>query len=140
MAKAKNSDTTKKKRLVKGADKDKRLANLKPYDKGQSGNPAGRPVGSRDRRTVIWEALKRIAEKKGLTPEDIEEAMQVAGVEKAIKGSFFHYQEISNGLYGKIVDNLDIKSGGKSLADLIVLANADSRKRKRSETTGKDKK
>ena len=110
------------------------------FKKGQSGNPAGRPLGSRDRRTVIMDALKRIAEKKGMTPEEIEEAIQVAGVEKAIKGSFFHYQEISNGLYGKITDKLDLKSGGKSLADLLILAHSDNRNRKRTKTTGKDKK
>lgn len=120
--------------------KTRRLQNLTPFKKGQSGNPKGKAVGTRDRRTVIMDALKRIAEKKNMTPEEIEEAIQVAGVEKAIKGSFFHYQEISNGLYGKITDKLDLKSGGKSLADLLILAHSDNRNRKRTKTTGKDKK
>jgi hypothetical protein len=115
------------------------LANLKPaWKKGQSGNPKGRPVGARDRRTVIWEALKRIAEKKNMLPEEIEEMIQVAGVEKAIKGSFLHYSEVSNGLYGKITDNLDIKSGGKSLADLIAAANHERRTSKRTQAPGKN--
>jgi hypothetical protein len=132
-----------KKVTVKNTEKktDKRLQNLKaPWEKGKSGNSKGRPIGSRDRRTVIWEALKRIAEKKKMTPEEVEEALQVAGVEKAIKGSFLHFAEISNGLYGKITDKLDVKSGGKSLADLLILADSDNRKRKRPKTTGKDKK
>lgn len=129
-----------KKPAVKNSGKNKGIANLKPFKKGQSGNPAGRPVGARDRRTVIWEALKRIAEKKKMTPEEVEEALQVAGVEKAIKGSFLHFAEISNGLYGKITDNMDIKSGGKSLADLLLLAHSDNRNSKRSKTTGKNKK
>ncbi|MER0170362.1 MAG: hypothetical protein DU489_07110 [Nitrosomonas sp.] len=122
-------------KIVNNSGKNKGIANLKPFKKGQSGNPKGRPVGARDRRTVIWEAMKRIAEKKGMTPEEVEEAIQVAGIEKATKGSFLHFAEISNGLYGKIVDNLDIKSGGKSLAELISMANV-SGKRKRSKTTG----
>lgn len=118
--------------------KKKGLQNLKkPWKKGQSGNPNGRPLGARDRRTVIWEALKTIAEKKNMTPEEVEAAIQVVGIEKAIKGSFLHYSEISNGLYGKITDNMDIKSGGKSLADLISTANA-SRTRTGTKATKQD--
>ncbi len=135
-ATVKNSTTTALSKDVKS----KKKVPGRPFKKGQSGNPKGRPVGTRDRRTVIWEALKRIAEKKNMTPEDIEEAIQVAGIEKSLKGSFFHFQEISNGLYGKITDKLDVKSGGKSLADLLILANSDNRNRKRAKTTGKNKK
>jgi len=94
----------------------------RPFKKGQSGNPGGRPKGARDRRTVIWEALKVLAERKGHTPEEVETALQVAAIEKAGKGSFLHYAELSNGLYGKVTDDIDIKSGGKSIADLIALA------------------
>ena len=98
---------------------DKRLKNLKaPWEKGKSGNPKGKAVGTRDRRTVIWEAMKVLAKKWETTPEDVEVQMQMAALLKAIKkGDFYMYQELSNGLYGKIVDNMDIKSGGKSLAD-----------------------
>ncbi len=99
------------------------LANLKPaWKKGQSGNLKGRPLGSRDRKTVIWEAIKKIAEKRDMSPEEIEAAIQVAGIEKAIKGSFLHYAEISNGLYGKIQEKVDVTSGGKTLADVIAAA------------------
>lgn len=94
-----------------------------PWKPGQSGNPNGRPKGRRDRRTVLWAAIQRIAEKKNMTPEEVEEALQAAGLEKAIKGSFFHYKEVSDGLYGKITDKVDLTSGGKTIADLIALAN-----------------
>lgn len=139
--KKKNSDKTEKakqkRRLVKGADKDKRLANLIPFEPGQSGNPSGRPLGARDRRTVIWEAMKKIAEHQGMLPEDVEVEMQVSALKKAIlKADFYMYQELSNGLYGKIVDNVDIKSGGKSLADLVAHAHV-SGSRKRTKTTKK---
>lgn len=100
-----------------------------PWKPGQSGNPKGRKLGQRDRRTVIIAAIKRLAEKKDMTPEDIEELIQTAGIEKAVKGSFFHYAEISNGLYGKTTDKLDVTSGGKTIADLIATANATPRKR-----------
>jgi len=81
------------------------------------------------------EAIKRIAEKKNATPEEVEEAIQTSGIEKALKGSFLHYSEISNGLYGKITDKVDVTSGGRTLADLISLANGNKRKRA-AKTTG----
>jgi hypothetical protein len=96
--------------------------NLKPWEPGQSGNPAGKKPGTRDRRTVIWAAIQRIAEAKKTTPEEIEDAIQAAGIEKALKGSFFHYDLVSNGLYGKVQDKLDVTSGGKTLADVIAAA------------------
>lgn len=128
MATAKNRKKT--------GSKTKKGKELTQFKKGQSGNPKGRPLGARDRRTVIMEALKRIAEKKNMTPEEVEEALQVSGIEKALKGSFPHYDAISNGLYGKMSDKMDITSGGKTLADLITLANGNKRKGARN-TTGK---
>lgn len=95
---------------------------MPPWQKGQSGNPKGRKLGQRNRKTVIMDALRRIAEKQNVEPEDVEDMIQAAGIEKAVKGSFFHYQEISNGLYGKITDKVDVTSGGKTLADLMLAA------------------
>ena len=115
------------KKTDKTTDKttDKRLANLRePWKKGDIPNPKGRPLGTRNRRTVILDALRLIGEKKNLTPDQIENAIQVSGIEKALKGSFMHYDAISSGLYGKMTDRTDITSGGKTLADLITLANA----------------
>lgn len=99
-----------------------RTRGLTPFKKGQSGNPAGRPLGARNRRTVILDAIRRIAEKKKMTVEEIEDAIQVSGIEKALKGSYMHYSEISSGLYGKITDKVDVTSGGKTLAELMAAA------------------
>ena len=121
---AKNRTTT--------GTKVKKGKELTQFKKGQSGNPKGRPLGARDRRTVIMEAIKRIATVKNMTPEQIEEAIQTAGIEKALKGSFLHYAEISNGLYGKITDKTDITSGGKTLSDIIAAAHGNKRKGRRS--------
>lgn len=125
MAKVKNSETTGL-AVKKPA---KRKASGKPFKPGQSGNPKGRPLGSRDRRTVIMDAIKRIATEKGMTSEELEDLIQAAGINKAIKGSFFHYQEISNGLYGKITDKVDVTSGGKTLADLVAAASRNGTKK-----------
>lgn len=133
----KNSTTTALSKDVK----EKKKVPGRPFKKGQSGNPTGRPIGARDRRTVLWEAMKALSQQMNILPEELEVEMHTTALKKAIfKGSFPFYTEISNGLYGKIVDNMDIKSGGKSLADLLILANSDNRNRKRAKTTGKDKK
>lgn len=93
-----------------------------PWKPGQSGNPSGRKLGARNRKTVIMEALERIATFQKLDPVELEDAIQAAGITKAIKGSYFHYEAISDGLYGKITDKMDLRSGGKTLADLIAAA------------------
>lgn len=98
--------------------------NLILWKPGHSGNPKGRPLGSRNRKTVIMDAIRKLAEANDKTPEEIEELIQAVAIQHAIKkGSFFHYQELSNGLYGKMTDKTDLTSGGKTIADLITIAN-----------------
>lgn len=120
----------------KNSGKKGKVENLKPFKRGRSGNPKGRPLGRRDRKTVIWEALRRIAEIEDMTPEQMEEEIQVSGILRARKGSFLHYAEISNGLYGKIMDQVDVTSGGRTLADLIATANAHRRRKEADTATG----
>lgn len=93
------------------------------FKKGQSGNPAGKKVGTRDRRTVILDALKIIAEKKDMDPEELETLLQASGIKHALKGSFSHWQAITDGLYGRMTDKIDVTSKGRTLAEVIALAN-----------------
>lgn len=112
--------------------------NLKlPWKPGQSGNPKGRKFGQRNRRTVIMDALKRLAEANSISdPAELEDMLQAAGIMKALKGSFFHWETLNDGLYGKITDKMDVTSGGKTLADIISLANA--KPKRRGNTTTED--
>lgn len=43
-----------------------------PFAKGQSGNPLGRPVGAKDRRTALRDALE------GRGPELVDKAVEIA--------------------------------------------------------------
>lgn len=113
----------------------RRLANLIPYKKGQSGNPKGRRKGQRDYRTLIRIALENIGKANGMTADQIEEALHAAGVVKAIKGDFYFYQEISNRIYGKPMERMDVTSGGKTLADLFSQLNG----KRRSKASGANK-
>lgn len=99
--------------------------NLILWKPGQSGNPKGKAKGTRHRRTVIMDAMKKLAAANNMAPDEMEELLQAVAIQHAIKkGSFLHYAELSNGLYGKMTDKTDLTSGGKTLADLITLAHA----------------
>lgn len=102
------------KRTVSKAEK-KKLANLKPFKKGESGNPAGRRKGQRDYVTIYREALIKIAEAKDMTPDEVENLMDEVGITKALKGDFHFYKDIKDRLHGKPNQNTDITSGGKPL-------------------------
>jgi len=102
--------------------------NLIPWKPGQSGNPNGRKLGTRNRKSVIMDAIKRLAEAQKMDAAELEDAIQAVGIQKAMKGSFFHWAEISNGLYGKITDKMDLTSGGKTLADLMTIANGKTKR------------
>jgi len=122
------SDDGKPDGVAKLSGVDKRIANLKPFKKGQSGNPKGRRKGQRDYRTLFWIALERIADTKGMTAEEVEEALHAAGIVKALRGDFFFYQELNNRVHGKVTDKMDVTSGGKTIADLITMAHGGTKR------------
>ena len=43
---------------------EKRLKNLKPFKKGQSGNPKGRPEGARNFKTILEEIFSVLADQE----------------------------------------------------------------------------
>ena len=88
--------------------------NLILWEKGQSGNPKGRPKGSKNRSTI----LKEIAElrTKGIHPVTGEEVwmtneyrMAMAVIEKVIeKGDHQALNMVLDNIYGKQKDSVDI--------------------------------
>ena len=89
-------------------------ADLIPFKKGQSGNPNGRPKGSKNRSTI----LKEIAElrTKGIHPVTGEEVwmtneyrMAMAVIERVIqKGDAQALNMVLDSIYGKQKDSVDI--------------------------------
>lgn len=75
----------------------KSIRNLKPFKKGQSGNPKGRPVGRRNFETIFMTALE-VFERNG------DEAMQVEMFKKLIT-------KARNGHVDSIKLLMDIKYG-----------------------------
>lgn len=87
------------------------LDNLKPFQKGISGNPAGRKKGSRNRQTIVREILESIMSHKLETGEKIDipvvEAMTRAVVGKALDGDVQAFKELMDSSYGKLTEKVE---------------------------------
>jgi hypothetical protein len=91
-----------------------------PFEKGESGNPNGRPLGQRNYATIYREALIKIASTNNKTPEEIEEMMHQVGLNKALKGDYAFYRDVMDRLHGKPLNKTDVTSGGDKIQPLLV--------------------
>lgn len=98
--------------------------NLIPWKPGQSGNPKGRKLGTRNRKTVMVEGLRKLADMHQTDPDDLELSIFAAAVPLALKGSLPHIQFVADAICGKLTDKIDVTSRGMTLTDLIRLADA----------------
>ena|ERR1043165_4039670 len=78
----------------------------KPFGKGKSGNPNGRPKGVRNRSTVLKELLETISDfQNPLTllkeSADLETQVMTALVARARRGDVTAIREILDTVYGK---------------------------------------
>lgn len=73
------------------------LANLRPWQPGQSGNPSGYPASKRPK--PLTDALA-----KALTPEVCEQIAKEM-VKKMVKASVPHFNEVANRIEGKPADS-----------------------------------
>lgn len=111
--------------------KAKRLANLKPpFQPGQSGNPAGRPQGSRNRSSVLKELLATVCDfTNPLTLKketaDLETQIMTALAAKARRGDIQAIKEIQDTVYGKVSDKQELSGS----VDLNMLSLDEVKKR-----------
>jgi hypothetical protein len=87
--------------------------NLTPWGKGQSGNPAGKPKGVKNRSTIFKEMLgiqlrdfKHGLDLGGRTVT-VEEAMYIRQLEKAMSGDLASFKEIQDTLHGKMKETTE---------------------------------
>jgi hypothetical protein len=78
-----------------------RVKGLKPFKKGETGNPNGRPKGQRNYATIYRDALIKIAKAQNKTPEEIETMMHEAGIKQSIKGNHKFHAYIMDKIHGK---------------------------------------
>lgn len=80
----------------------------RPQNKNLTPGGPGRPKGSRNFKTIQWEAIKKIAETRNTTPEQIEEMINEVGLLKAMKGDYNFYRDYMDRNYGKVPDNTNV--------------------------------
>lgn len=89
-----------------------KLKNLKPFEKGESGNPAGRPKGSKNRSTIArrWlevnQNLKNplTGESETMSQEDL---MTLALIKKAREGDVSAYKALMDSGYGAPLQQIE---------------------------------
>ena len=84
----------------------KNASNLKPFQPGQSGNPAGRPAGSPNRATVARKWLDVTAkvtnpETKEVETGTLEDRVILGLIGRAMKGDPVAFRELMDSVYGK---------------------------------------
>lgn len=88
------------------------------FQKGQSGNPAGKPPGTRSFTTKVREALNTIAEGKEYT---LEEALVKSVLKKAIvDGDATSQKLIWNYLDGLPQQKIDVTSAGEKMGTTLA--------------------
>jgi hypothetical protein len=88
------------------------------------GNENGRPKGQRNYATIYREALIKLAESEGTTPEDIESELIVKGALFAKKGDYRFYKDILDRNHGTAIQKSDLTSGGKPIPLFNFIENA----------------
>lgn len=91
--------------------KEKSLINLNsPWQKGKSGNPNGRPKGRRDFKTDFEIACREVAKSLKLkkSPDAVSIALLQTGIKAGMRGKHAFWQEITNRVYGKVEERVDV--------------------------------
>ena len=86
--------------------------NLIPYKKGQSGNPNGRPKGSKNRSTIAKKWLQAMQEAENpltLESEELsqEDLITLALLKKAAEGDVNAYKALMDSGYGSPVQQVE---------------------------------
>jgi transposase len=86
--------------------------NLIPFQKGQSGNPKGRPVGSKNRSTIAKKWLQIEQKLKNPLTNEVEkmsqeDLMTLALIKKAREGDTQAYQKLLDSAYGQPLQQIE---------------------------------
>lgn len=92
----------------------------RPFQKGQSGNPKGRPLGQKNYSTLYRQAFVKLAQANNVDPHDLEVEIICNAIVRARKGHYVFYKDVMDRIYGKapaqILNNIPQKG---SIASLI---------------------
>jgi hypothetical protein len=88
--------------------------NIIPPKKGEIRNPKGKPVGTKNRATILKKWIELNTKLKNpITGKDelgtVEDKVKLALISKALSGDVAAIKEIDDTLYGKIADKGELK-------------------------------
>lgn len=86
--------------------------NLIPFKPGETGNPNGRPKGRKNFATLFDEAIRRIAESKGIEPDEFEIQLVQQAITKGFNGDRSFYSDTMDRVHGKAPQHFDHTTGG----------------------------
>ncbi len=81
------------------------------FKPGQSGNPNGRPKGSKNFTTLFEKAVKEVAKKLelGEDPDSVEVEIIKRGIKEALAGKYPFYKDIFDRIYGQPKGNIELE-------------------------------
>ena len=85
------------------------------FKKGESGNPNGRPKGAQSFSTLYKKAIAKIAESKGIDPEDFEVELVQQAITKGFNGDRSFYADTMDRVHGKAMQSIDHTTDGKEI-------------------------
>lgn len=116
------------KEIIINTENTEKLQKKRPdhlYKKGESGNPAGRPLGSKNFYTDFKEAIKNIKDKD--TGEELTEIKIIEiGMKKMLKGDARFeglYKDLLDRVYGKPKQEIGVEVNEKPIPIIYVSDN-----------------
>ena len=86
--------------------------NLNRFKKGESGNPSGRPKGSKNRKTIAREWLAFLQEKNPISGQietlSMEDIITLSTIFKAKQGDVSAYKALMDSAYGGVKQSLEL--------------------------------
>lgn len=100
---------------------------LKMFEKGKSGNPKGRPIGSRGYKEIYKEALIKLAKLNKKEPDELEVEMLSKAIMQARSGDYKFYKDVMDRLYGSAVTKTEHSGAdGENLTIKTIIINKDA--------------
>lgn len=87
------------------------------FKKGQSGNPDGRPQGSKNFSTLMDEAVKEIAKLNKISTAEVWQVLIKRGYSEAKDGNYMFFKDLMDRYWGKAIERHELT--GKDGADLF---------------------
>ena len=107
---------------------EKQKANLIPPEKGEIRNPNGRPLGSKNTKTILERFLNLEMKQKNPFTQEMEdmsvlELMNLKQIANALEGDLQAFKEIIDRHEGKVIAKTDITSDGEKIQSAPSLIN-----------------